>query len=333
MKNKIILPLFFFLLMMIAFQFFPNSHASDRTMNLFGNKTVKSMENDENKVSEGFGFGVYHNQVPLVGMNITQHLKVNENFEGYLNIANEIKKGNQYLLFALLDYKQIPFYINGSKNETHLVSLGPMEGHFYPFKIDGLSPGSHDLLIGVFLNPYNHSLNSRYRYDTDFSMMGSKRLNVIVGNGSTSMPEFKKPKTFYQSSNFLEGLLVNKEPFSAKSWLVEDVKKNETLEYYINIGNSSRKNQRTFAIVQFLDYKQIPIMQNTSDYVYFGRINKSEEGAIPASLIVPDKNGVHELIVVWVSDPYENLEISPGKLNTNLEGRVEPSIRIGLNVS
>lgn len=158
MKYKNILLLSFLLLIVSTIYFLQDkthgNYAPDWQMVLNSNGTIKSVEYNENKVAESFGFGVYRNYDPVVSMNLTQHLKEKQNFEGYANIANAMKKENQYLLFALLDYKQIPFYINGSKNETHLVSLGPMEEHFYPFKIDGLPPGSHDLLIGVFLNPY-----------------------------------------------------------------------------------------------------------------------------------------------------------------------------------
>jgi hypothetical protein len=321
MKKKSSL-LFLLLLAVPAIYFFQD----------YNTHNTSNWKDDQNQTFEGFGFSIYHTFNPLVGMNRTQHLKVNENLEGYLDVANAMKKGNKYLLFALLDYKQIPFYFNGSKNETHLISLGPMEEELCPFKIEGLPPGFHDLLFVIFLNPYEHSLNSSYRYDTDFSMMGSKRLNVIVGNGSAVIPEFKNFYAFAKSGYPLEGLLVNKEPCSSKSWLVENVTKNQTLKYYINLGNNDNFKHRTCAIVQFLDYKQIPIRYNNSEYVFFGYLNKGKKGSIPASLKVPDIEGVQELIVVWISDPYENLEISPGIRNTKLEDQVEPSIRIGLNI-
>lgn len=98
------------------------------------------------------------------------------------------------------------------------------------------------------------------------------------------------------------------------------------------IGNNKKTGQRTFTVVQFLNYEQIPLNHDETEFVYLGQLNNSEKGSIPASLTVPEKKGVHELIVVWISDPYGNIETSLGVKNTNLEGRIEPSIRMGLNV-
>lgn len=335
MKNKkIIQLLFFFLLIVIGYYFFILIYTIEPvyTIDFFKNATIKSVEYNENKVSESFGFGIYHSYNPLVGMNLTQFLKENESFEGYIRITNAMNKENKYLLFALVDYKAVSFYVNGTKNQTHLVNLSPMEDNFYYFNINNLSPGYHNLFLGAFLNPYGHSLDMNYRLGTDFIFMGSKRLNIVVENGSTPMPAFRRFEIFCASSYVLEGLLVNKESCSSKAWITENVTKKEKLEYFINIGNNDKRNQRTFAVIQFLNYTQIPIRHNTSEYVYFGYLNKGQKGSFPASLIAPNSTGINELIVVWISDPYENLEISPSIRNTNLEGRAEPSIRVGLNV-
>ena len=327
--KNITLLLFFFSLIIIGYSVYNND---SNTLRFFENGTIKSVEYDERKLSESFGFGIYHSYNPRVGMNSTQFLKENESFEGYLRITNAMNKENQYLLFALVDYRAVPFYINGTKNQTHLIKLGAMDDSFYFLKIDNLSTGHHDLLLGTFLNPYVNSLDENYRMSTDLAFMGSKRLNIVIENGSMPMPEFRNSRIFCESPYALEGILVNKKSCAPNAWLTENVEKDEVLEYFINIGNNERRNQRTFAIIQFLDYEQIPIKNNTSEYVYLGYLNRGEKASIPASLIMPNSTGVNELIVVWISDPYENLEISPGIRNINLEGRVEPSIRIGLNV-
>lgn len=313
--------------------FYSNYESSDWRADIFDNGTLKTVEYDEKTVKESFGFGVYTSYDPVIGMNLTQFLEKNESLEGYLQVTNAMNNKNEYLLFALVDYRQVPFYINGEKNLTHIVDLNSMESMFYSFEIDKLSTGNHDLLLGAFLNPHEDSLDRDYRMDTDFALMGSKRLSVSVGNNSKPFYAFEKPDTICTSPYPLEGLLVNKEPCSPKAWLTENVTKNEILDYFINIGNTKKRDKRTFAIVQFLDYEQIPLDQNNSEYVYLGTLEDGDKGSISASLAVPNNTGVHELIVVWISDPYENLEILPGIRNTDLEGRVEPSIRIGLNVT
>lgn len=326
------LPLIFFFFIAGIGYYFHIYYAPTYKIEFLENDTIKSVEYDESKVSENFGFGIYQSYNPRIGMNLTQFLEENESFEGYIRITNAIGKENQYLLLALIDYRTVPFYLQGNRNLTHLIGLKPMEDGFYPFKIENLSPGTHDLLLIVFVNPYEHSLDQYFRMSTDFSLMGEKRLNLIVGNGSIPMPKFRNFDKFCEPSYPLTGLLVNDKPCSPQAWFSENVSKKEKLGYFINVGNSEKRNQRTFAVIQFLDYKQIPIRYNSSESVYFGYLNKKEKASIPASLITPDRTGVHELIVVWILDPYEKLEIYPGIRNRKLEGRVEPSIRIGLNV-
>jgi hypothetical protein len=263
-------------------------------------------------------------------MNLTQFLKENESFKGYLEVENAMYTSNQYLLFILVDYLMVPFYVEGQKGLTHLVNLNPMEDSFYSFKLNHLPAGTHDIVVGAFLNPYKHSLDTDFRLDTDFAMMGRIRLNVIVGSGSYPFPELRSPDIFCNKSDTLEGLMLTKEPCSPKGWFTENVTRGQKLHYYINIGNFE-ENQRAFGVIQFLDYKQIPLEYNSSEYVYYGLLKEGNKTSIPASVIVPDNPGVHELLVVWFTEPFENVEVSLGILNADIEERIEPSIRIGLN--
>jgi hypothetical protein len=324
MKKEIIIPFLLFLLMLIAF---------NQTYYYFDNQAIKSPpEYDENKVTEGFGLNIYTNTTPASFLNITQHLQKNESMEGRVQITNAIHQKNDYLIMVLVDYKSVNFSINGMKNKTHIVTQGPMISQIYTFEIENLTAGFHDVIILTFLNPYEHSLNKEYRRATDFALMGAIRMNVLVENNLKPAADFKHVEILCNTSYPLEGILVNKEACSPNMWTSENVTQGEKLDYSINIGNNKKTEQRTFAIIQFLDYEQIPLNHNETELVYLGQLNNSEKGSIPASLIVPKEKGVHELIVVWISDPYENVEMSPGVRNTDLEGRAEPSIRIGLNV-
>lgn len=318
------------------FLFFHSSSSVPWLIEFFENGSVKSLNNslnsEESGVSEGYGFGVYYSYDPEVGMNLTQFLAENESLEGYIAITNAIHADTQYLLFMLVDYGTVPFYVEGHSGLTHLLTLKPMEKNFYHFRLENLSKGYHDVIIGAFLNPYEHSLDTEYRMSTDFALMGRIRFNVIVGNSYYPLPELNNPEIFCNRSYVLEGLIVTKEPCSPTGWFSENVTKGQKLEYFINIGNNENE-QRSFAVIQFLDYKQIPIQYNSQDYVYYGYLLNGDKASIPASLIVPNETGIHELIVVWVSDPYQNVEISRGVMNARIENRVEPSIRIGLSVS
>jgi len=68
---------------------------------------------------------------------------------------------------------------------------------------------------------------------------------------------------------------------------------------------------------------------NDKELTVFGKLKRGEKRAFFANLTFPKEGGVHELMVIWVLDPYEKLETSSG-VRAKIDARVEPSIRIGL---
>nr|CBH37162.1 hypothetical protein BSM_06390 [uncultured archaeon] len=77
----------------------------------------------------------------------------------------------------------------------------------------------------------------------------------------------------------------------------------------------------------------IPINVNGSELVIFGKFEPDEFVAIPASLIVPEEKGVHELLVLWFPAPYKKLEISPGVKARFEQWPWTKTRRVGLNVT
>jgi len=306
--------------------------------NFLNNNTGENYtEFNLNNLPEGFGIGYYKDIDGTMPINHTEYLQNNE-FNGHIKMINGYKtQNNQYLMLALLDYKIVPVYYNGIISAKHLFNLSPMESIIYPYKMANISAGYHDMMILNFKNPDNHSTNISDRLNT-YSQMGNVRFNAIVENNNT------KPLLNYNNSikniliednntsNSFDGLLINKEPFSSNVWLCENVTKNEILNYYINIGNYNSDN-KTYAIIQLLDYDQIPITSNDPEYIYYGQIQNNESASIPANLKVPDKKGVYELIVIFVANPYEQLEVNPGVQNSGINTLVESSLRIELNVT
>ena len=290
---------------------------------------------DEKTVSENFGFGIYNSPNLTDGMQRSQYLNPGSNFSGWLSIANAMYDSNQYMVFALLDYKQQRFFFNNQTDKLHLVNLSKFEEKFYYFQINNISEGFHDIAIILVLTSYEHSLNKDYRYSTDMGRMGDRRLNLFVGDVNDTNDtriRYTECDVSCQSSYVLNGLLVNKEPCSPKAWFFDDVVAGDELDYFVNVGNDD-ETLRTFALMVFLDYKQIPLNLNSDEKLtIFGKLRQGEKISYHANLTLPDEEGVHELMIVWILDPYEKMETSPGvraKINT----RVEPSIRIGLNVS
>ena len=280
----------------------------------------------DSPIQENFGVGLYEFPDYSTGGTPKRAFKINGTFEKYLLIANAINKSREYLVFVLVDYIQTPFYVNNSLNITHSIVLKPMEYKFLKIKITNISEGYHDVFIGVFLDPYNHNLSDRYRLSTDFSMMGGIRIQVISGRPIYTLPIFRDPPITCETKGALDGILLTKTPCKYLAWLRENASDN--IKYYINIGEQD-KNIQTFALVAMLDYKQVPIRNDT--IVYFGYTFRNQDIAIPANLEIKNKTQeIHEFIVLYFTDPFLPIEFPPDVRNINLELTSEPSIRVAI---
>ncbi len=317
---------FFFIFIVIVSVYFLNSNSIQYKMEM-KNNSIGEVTYDEKTVGENFGVGIYNSPNLTDGMELSQFLDPQSNFSGWLRITNAMYESNQYMVFALLDYKQQTFLFNNQTAKLHLLNLDRFEDNFYYFQINNISKGFHDLVIIVVLNPYEHSLSKEYRYSTDMAKMGDKRLNLFVGGVNDVQIEDTFNSIPCPSSYVLNGLLVNKKACSPNAWFSEKIKEEE-INYFINVGNDD-EILRSFALMAFLDYEQIPLNLNYKELTVFGKLKQGKKKAFFANLTLPKEGGVHELMVIWALDPYKKLETSPG-VRAKIDARVEPSIRIGL---
>lgn len=97
-------------------------------------------------------------------------------------------------------------------------------------------------------------------------------------------------------------------------WQKENVKGGSTIGYYVNLKSpitDGKAVNYSFAIIQMLDYAQVPIRVGSPDTVYYGHIDNNTSAAVHLSVLAPDTRGNHKLVVMVIGDPYENLEVSP----------------------
>jgi hypothetical protein len=291
---------------------------------------------------EGFGIGLLDAPIGTAehGMRKAQFLKPGENLSGYISVINHYHEANDYLIFCLLDYRQVPFtFDNESGQILHKIHLESYEAGFYPFELAEIEDGGHDFEIVVMFRPYenNTRFNEKFRVDVWTGRLGSMRLNLFVGNYSdlpalnyTNMSAISccscAPEYFHA-----EAILIAKEPCSKHVWRTEDVEPGGLLNYTINAGTYD--NPVTLAMMVLLDYEPIPINVNGTELVIFGKFEPGEYVAIPASLIVPEEKGVHELLVLWFPVPYKKLEILPGVKARFEQWPWTKNERVGLNVT
>ncbi len=124
----------------------------------------------------------------------------------------------------------------------------------------------------------------------------------------------------YSSENHLFGALT-KSPFDSRGLLKETLKSGTIFNYYVNVGHGLINDEirnTSLAIVQLLDYQQLPVVYGTREDVYYGYIDRSENCSVYMSLKVPETVGQHRLVNIVITDPYADLEIAPGVINTGI---------------
>ncbi len=225
------------------------------------------------------------------------------------------------LVMAIMDDKVIPFYYNGSLSKTHLIDPGENAGIWMPndseFEITGISEGVHDLVIIAFVDPYN--FNQSWWLRNGPIVTSEQNYVIISASGNDRMQELK-----YQSFSY--AIVTSTTSSSNTSFICETassnpigqlvkLRKGTVLNYTVNIGHIYVNDNTTdlpFKVVQLLDYEQVPVQYNSTDYVYTGRTTNSEPVAVPLSIKAPDISGYHKLIIIISINPHQALDPGHG---------------------
>jgi len=334
---------FSFILIAIGITGIPHAEQSplwSMSLNHSDNGTTYSTTYDKNKVTESFGVSIYPGPERQHESNQTalRRIDPDEPFEGYLWVNNQMTKDSDFLVFGLLDYQQIPFVFNNSGSGIHhTIHMAPFRESFFPFRLPPMTEGSHDFEIFLVMKPDMHSLNESFRLSTDQALLGSRRVNIIVGNASVfsapSLNEYDGPAISCGSDYVLnDGLLVTAKPCDTRALLSANVTPDGLFDYSINVA-ADNHYPISIAIVPLLDYYQVPLAKNTNDRVAFLNLNSGEKSAIPANVVVPKDEGVHELMVLWIPRPYHSIDDDARSVAQYHQWPwSEPSIRVGLDV-
>jgi hypothetical protein len=196
------------------------------------------------------------------------------------------------------------------------------------YRLAGLPEGFHDVNFFMIPDPYDvpyyDAINSPPV--TDWSYM---RYHVIAGNAT-------KPEVLYaagpleQYVAYQNGSKLN--IMSYGPWLTSvpfldmvtpqgspstnvirsmDVSPGQEIDYYINVKNGKDLNNEQFgrfALLQMLDYEQVPLRQGAPGDVYYGSLGQNEVMAFHASLKAPATPGTHMLSIVLAGYPYKTYD-------------------------
>jgi hypothetical protein len=249
---------------------------------------------------------------------------------GSISFNARIDPSDDCLLVCLVDYRVVPFYFNGSCNRTHYLAGSRINSYPGVIRVTNLSDGFHDVVVTAFVAPYNFTYDGMVRLN--LMTTGSMRFNVIAGNGTKPVPLFENSSTggnaTYRIDYNFSGPSMFWKPFDRRQSVRDkaDVRPGQVLDYYLQVGHTivdGRRLNTSYAIIQLLDYNQIPVRHDVPDTVYYGYISANEYSSVHLSLKAPDTPGPHRLAVLLATDPYANLEVAPGVMNTNITRSVQ----------
>lgn len=264
---------------------------------------------------------------------VTYFLEEKEAFQGAYYLLNQ-QSAESYALICLLDYKQTPCLFDGKDDSPYFLEMGENEARTFSFETPAIEKGFHDLVILAFSKVDEHDTSENFRYSTDFNYLFSTRAAILADTPLDELPliEYAQGSFVAESPSPLNGVVINLSPDSysegIRAWLHEVTQPGQTLEYYIQLGNDDDLDQ-TYAVLSFLDFQQIPISEE--QFVAYVSLPTGYRMTIPASLIVPEDTGIHELVIVIVRNPYRIREdLSTRKLI--LPDGIESSIRVAIEV-
>lgn len=271
----------------------------------------------------GYGSQILIDGVPPENLSEPYYVR-NDSFSGtwHFSTGSEVQVDDSCLILALVDYNQTSLTYNGSLGASHTIEYRTPVSCNVSFALTGLQEGFHDVSFFVVLDPYidikGDPVYGVWRPDGF-----GQRYNVIVGNATK--PEvvygagpLEKYVTYQNSTaNNLMGYgpWLTKVPFAVAADGLPSaiqsmtVSSGQDLDYYINVKNGftpeyERYNQ--FALVQLLDYEQVPLRQDVPVNVYYGTLDPGRMAALHASIKAPSSPGTHVLSLVLAKYPYDD---------------------------
>ncbi|MBA3944359.1 MAG: hypothetical protein H0X37_07325 [Herpetosiphonaceae bacterium] len=245
-------------------------------------------------------------------------LVATNNFNPWLILLNNTASPKTFLITTILDYRQVPFTLDGKPSLLQLVEVPAHKEMNIPFSLDSLTPGRHDVQVVGFEDPFNMTLDMNYRSDIHGNVI-SRRTAVVVGDTQTpartldvlsnaSIPNTKGPVNL--DVMFLRRSVGHTEPISPlRRALVytDTVLLGQPYPLQIVVSRLSEKAPQpdaVRAVVPFLDYHQITL---DGKDVLAVRLEPSTEAVVNADLMLPKERGVHQFQAIYLDNPYANM--------------------------
>lgn len=216
------------------------------------------------------------------------------------------------LVTALLDYRQVPFTLDGQHGLLHELKVDPEGDLEVPMRLQIDEPGAHDLLVMAFREPYDRPVDKGYRANL-FQRLIGRRAVIIVGGveqpvhqptpdlvGAPPPPDVTLgiPVCFAEAADG-----SGSHPAKHFLWSLEGRPRAEA-PYRLWVSNYHGQAPTDHGLVLFEGFHQVPLLGRD---LFIVHLEAGHEAIIDGRLTLPEQPGVHEVQVVMVKDPYRSV--------------------------
>lgn len=231
-------------------------------------------------------------------------------FSTILTLSTGHDRPYPVLLSVFLDYQQVDFVLDSQSGVLHYLEIVPVVNMEVPLEVPIATPGLHDLFVVAFPQPESHPTEPQERLPPGLGV-GGRRTVICVRDCTTPARELPPAlvglPTDDRSLSVVTGLPLmgnsGQRP-QERLLLVTTVNPGEQLPIDLWARNGS-DSPRRYVALPLLDFQQTQFAG--SDALYLHMPPRSEL-LINEQFEAPPKAGIHELQMVYIFDPYRDLE-------------------------
>lgn len=287
-------------------------------------KTVKNNDSDT-KILNIEGEDVIGLRLLDSDGNITPTLNFrldeNQNWEYYISLVHLTKKIEKYKLLLFVDYKKATFFVDNNQVNDFSFEISHDKIINIPVKITTLSSGLHDVLFVLVRDVEGYELNEESRINSKLKNLLFLRYTITVRNSNVERSNNINVEYNYLTEPYTE-IMINKSDKGSDYWLVDNIKPNSSLPYYIHVKNFDKSLNKKYATIVLFNWEQTSLNKDGEKVLYF-EIPPEKEVSIPCELKIPGVSRVYDLTPIVILNPYEYLERKNKQVIT--------SVRTGIN--
>jgi hypothetical protein len=250
------------------------------------------------------------------GDNSLFRVEMSSPFVGQFQLGAYYLDPIELLFTCMIDYVQTP--CSPSTEVTQSISPSYGEDIVLPIKIADLEQGLHELTVIFWMDPYAYqdAPDSASRIDSQFQLNGL-RASLAVG-GDTTTPDISYPTlSSSPSAAFgIDGVVLSdkEDPLDERgavqytTYLVAQA--GEPFNVFLHLNNRNHVGI-DYAIVAFINYKQVPILlEGKTRLPLYTHVKARAWEVTSVEIVAPMEAGHYELQVVGIMLPYARMDLA-----------------------